>query len=162
MAATTEILAPPLPQLVARDVTRERGGWTSWVTTTDHKKIGIMYLVLTFVFFLLGGTEALMGLAIIGFGNMGALSRRNDEPQKASRPFDKERDGCVMGEGCGVVVLETEEHARDFRDCAQRIRAPQDRSGDVARGLARLRAGEDSRRGEDGGDATAEPDGQRE
>ncbi len=61
---------------------------------------------------LVGGTEALMGLAIIGFGNMGALSRRNDEPRKASRPFDKERDGCVMGEGCGVVVLETEEHAR--------------------------------------------------
>jgi cytochrome c oxidase subunit I len=60
MAATTETLSRPLPQVVAHDVTRERGGWTSWVTTTDHKKIGIMYLVLTFVFFLLGGTEALM------------------------------------------------------------------------------------------------------
>jgi cytochrome c oxidase subunit 1 len=60
MAATTEIFARPLPQVVARDVTRERGGWTSWVTTTDHKRIGIMYLVLTFVFFMLGGTEALM------------------------------------------------------------------------------------------------------
>ncbi len=59
-----------------------------------------------------GGTEALMGLAIIGFGNLGALSRRNDEPARASRPFDKDRDGCVMGEGCGVLVLETEEHAR--------------------------------------------------
>lgn len=59
-----------------------------------------------------GGTEALMGLAIIGFGNMGALSKRNHEPRKASRPFDKNRDGCVMGEGCGVLILETEEHAR--------------------------------------------------
>ena len=43
-----------------RSVERERTGWTSWVTTTDHKRIGIMYLVLTFVFFLLGGIEALL------------------------------------------------------------------------------------------------------
>jgi len=54
----------------------------------------------------------LMNLAVVGFGNMGALSRRNDEPHLASRPFDKDRDGCVMAEGCGVFVLETEEHAR--------------------------------------------------
>ena len=60
---------------------------------------------------LAGGTEAVMGLAVIAFGQMGALSRRNDEPQKASRPFDRDRDGCVLGEGCGVLVLETEEHA---------------------------------------------------
>src|SRR3954468_4063391 len=59
--ATQEITAPPaVPQVVARTVERERTGWTSWVTTTDHKRIGIMYLVLTFVFFLLGGTEALL------------------------------------------------------------------------------------------------------
>jgi cytochrome c oxidase subunit 1 len=59
MAATTETPAA-VPQIVAREVKRERTGWTSWVTTTDHKKIGIMYLVLTFVFFILGGVEALM------------------------------------------------------------------------------------------------------
>ena len=59
--ATQEITAPPaVPQVVAHNVERERTGWTSWVTTTDHKRIGIMYLVLTFVFFLLGGTEALL------------------------------------------------------------------------------------------------------
>src|SRR3954464_8627705 len=60
--ATQEITAPPtaVPQVVAHSVERERTGWTSWVTTTDHKRIGIMYLVLTFVFFLLGGTEALL------------------------------------------------------------------------------------------------------
>ncbi|MCW3039009.1 MAG: ctaD [Solirubrobacterales bacterium] len=49
-----------VPQIKAHSVVRESTGWTSWVTTTDHKKIGIMYLVLTFVFFLLGGVEALM------------------------------------------------------------------------------------------------------
>jgi cytochrome c oxidase subunit I len=59
--ATQQITAPaPVPQVVAHEVERERTGWTSWVTTTDHKRIGIMYLVLTFVFFLLGGTEALL------------------------------------------------------------------------------------------------------
>jgi cytochrome c oxidase subunit 1 len=60
MAATTEQALTPLPQIVARRVEPERTGWTSWVTTTDHKRIGIMYLVLTFVFFILGGTEALL------------------------------------------------------------------------------------------------------
>jgi cytochrome c oxidase subunit I len=59
--ATQEITAPAaVPQVVAHSVERERTGWTSWVTTTDHKRIGIMYLVLTFVFFMLGGTEALL------------------------------------------------------------------------------------------------------
>jgi len=50
----------PLPQIVAHSVERIPTGWTSWMTTTDHKKIGIMYLVLTFAFFLLGGAEALL------------------------------------------------------------------------------------------------------
>jgi 3-oxoacyl-[acyl-carrier-protein] synthase II len=59
-----------------------------------------------------GGTEALLGIAVIAMGNMGVLSRRNDEPQRASRPFDSARDGCVMGEGSAVMVLETEQHAR--------------------------------------------------
>ncbi len=62
---------------------------------------------------LAGGTEAgitQMGLA--SFGNMKALSRRNDDPAGASRPFDKERDGFVMGDGAGVLLLEDEEHAR--------------------------------------------------
>ena len=60
-----------------------------------------------------GGSEAAVTpRAIGGFANMGALSTRNDSPATASRPFDKDRDGFVMGEGAGVVVLEELEHAR--------------------------------------------------
>lgn len=59
-----------------------------------------------------GGTEAaIVPTSIAGFGNMKAISQRNDEPEKASRPFDKERDGFVLGEGAGILVLEEYEHA---------------------------------------------------
>ncbi len=59
-----------------------------------------------------GGTEAaLRTISIAGFASMKALSTRNDTPEIASRPFDKDRDGFVMGEGAGVVVLEELEHA---------------------------------------------------
>ncbi len=61
-----------------------------------------------------GGTEAAITVtAFAGFCNARALSQRNDEPEKASRPFDKDRDGFVMGEGAGIVVLEKLEHALD-------------------------------------------------
>jgi 3-oxoacyl-[acyl-carrier-protein] synthase II len=60
-----------------------------------------------------GGTEAgITRVGIAGFGAMRALSRRNDEPERASRPFDAERDGFVMGEAGGVLVLEGLEHAQ--------------------------------------------------
>lgn len=60
-----------------------------------------------------GGSEAtITELAYSGFTNMRALSLRNEEPEKASRPFDRDRDGFVMGEGAGVVVLEELEHAK--------------------------------------------------
>jgi 3-oxoacyl-[acyl-carrier-protein] synthase II len=59
-----------------------------------------------------GGAEATVTpMAIGGFANMTALSERNDDPSTASRPFDKNRDGFVMGEGAGVVILEELEHA---------------------------------------------------
>jgi 3-oxoacyl-[acyl-carrier-protein] synthase II len=60
-----------------------------------------------------GGSEAVITpLAMAGFCAMRALSTRNDEPEKASRPWDAQRDGFVMGEGCGIVILEEWEHAR--------------------------------------------------
>ena len=59
-----------------------------------------------------GGTEAVLcPLAVGGFGSMKALSKRNDEPTKASRPFDGKRDGFVMGEGAGILVVEELQHA---------------------------------------------------
>jgi len=61
-----------------------------------------------------GGTEATISpLGVGGFNAMKALSTRNDEPQKASRPWDEDRDGFVMGEGAGILVLESLEHARN-------------------------------------------------
>ena len=67
---------------------------------------GIMDMVVT------GGAEAsITPLSVAGFCSMKALSTNNDNPEKASRPFDKERDGFIMGEGAGVIVLEELEHA---------------------------------------------------
>lgn len=61
---------------------------------------------------LAGGTEApLLPMGFAALANMGALSKRNDEPEKASRPFDRTRDGFVYGEGAGVMVVESAEHA---------------------------------------------------
>ncbi len=60
-----------------------------------------------------GGTEAVIHpLPIAGFASMRAMSIRNDEPERASRPWDKDRDGFVLGEGAGVIVLERADHAR--------------------------------------------------
>jgi len=60
-----------------------------------------------------GGVESVMTpTAVAGFCSMKALSTRNDEPEKASRPFDLDRDGFIMGEGCGMLLLETLEHAK--------------------------------------------------
>jgi len=63
--------------------------------------------------FLAGGAEAtITPLGISGFSAMNALSLRNDEPERASRPFDRDRDGFVMGEGAGILLIEELEHAK--------------------------------------------------
>ena len=60
-----------------------------------------------------GGSEAaICPMSVAGFGQLRALSTRNDEPSRASRPFDKDRDGFIIGEGAGVLILEELEHAR--------------------------------------------------
>src|SRR5579863_9999750 len=60
-----------------------------------------------------GGAEAaITGMGVGGFAAMRALSTRNDDPEKASRPWDKDRDGFVIGEGAGILILEELEHAR--------------------------------------------------
>lgn len=64
-----------------------------------------------------GGTESVITpLCVAGFNASKALSQRNDEPQAASRPFDKDRDGFVIGEGSGVLILEEYEHAKTWSE----------------------------------------------
>ncbi len=70
-----------------------------------------------------GGSEAaLLPIAFAALGNMGALSKRNDDPEHASRPFDRDRDGFVFGEGAACVVIESAEHAL-ARGAESRIQA---------------------------------------
>jgi 3-oxoacyl-[acyl-carrier-protein] synthase II len=76
-------------------------------TACDQIRLGAADVMLA------GGSEAAVcPMALAGFGNMKALSSRNDDPATASRPFDRERDGFVLGEGAGMLVLESEDHAR--------------------------------------------------
>lgn len=96
-----------------------------------------------------GGSEAGIGImGLGGFSNMKALSTRNSEPQKASRPFDRNRDGFVMGEGAGALVLEELEHARargakiyaevlgyGFTDDATHITAPDESGAQLGRAM---------------------------
>ena len=73
----------------------------------DNIRLGKADIILT------GGSEAVVSVAGVGgFNAMKALSERNDDPQTASRPFDKDRDGFVMGEAAGILVLEELEHAK--------------------------------------------------
>ncbi|MEV7183273.1 beta-ketoacyl-ACP synthase II [Kitasatospora sp. NPDC093102] len=99
-----------------------------------------------------GGTEAAIHpLPIAAFANMMAMSKNNDDPQRASRPYDKARDGFVLGEGAGVVVLESVEHAeargariyceavgQGLSSDAHHIAQPEPTGAGVARALADL------------------------
>lgn len=78
----------------------------SIVNAYDHLQAGFADVIIA------GGTEAAVHpLPIASFAAMQALSKRNDDPPRASRPYDVDRDGFVLGEGAGAIVLETEEHA---------------------------------------------------
>ncbi|HKP93947.1 MAG TPA: beta-ketoacyl-ACP synthase II [Chthoniobacterales bacterium] len=83
---------------------------------TSNNAIGESWRMIKFGdadIFLAGGAEAsIIPVGLAGFSAMKALSTRNDEPQRASRPFDRDRDGFVMGEGAGVLVIEELEHAK--------------------------------------------------
>ena len=83
---------------------------------TSNNSIGESWRMIKFGdadIFLAGGSEAsIVELGLAGFSSMRALSRRNDEPERASRPFDRDRDGFVMSEGAGVVVVEDLGHAK--------------------------------------------------
>lgn len=83
---------------------------------TSNNAIGESWRMIKFGdadIFLAGGSEAsIVSIGLAGFGAMRALSTRNDEPERASRPWDRDRDGFVMSEGAGVVIVEELEHAR--------------------------------------------------
>jgi 3-oxoacyl-[acyl-carrier-protein] synthase II len=83
---------------------------------TSNNAIGESWRIIKFGdadIFLAGGSEAsVVALGLAGFSAMKALSTRNDEPERASRPFDRDRDGFVISEGAGVVVVEELEHAK--------------------------------------------------
>ena len=99
-----------------------------------------------------GGTEAAIHpLPIVAFANMMAMSKNNDHPQAASRPYDKARDGFVLGEGAGLVVLESAEHAaargarvyceavgQGLSSDAHHIAQPEPTGAGIARALAHL------------------------
>ena len=83
---------------------------------TSNNAIGESWRMIKFGdadIFLAGGSEApIVAIGLAGFSAMKALSTRNDEPERASRPFDRDRDGFVMSEGAGIVVVEELEHAK--------------------------------------------------
>src|SRR5216117_2021347 len=83
---------------------------------TSNNAIGESWRIIKFGdadIFLAGGSEAsVVEIGLAGFSAMRALSTRNDEPERASRPFDRDRDGFVVSEGAGIVVVEELEHAR--------------------------------------------------
>src|ERR1044072_4283923 len=83
---------------------------------TSNNSIGESWRIIKFGdadIFLAGGSEAsIVEIGLAGFSAMKALSTRNDEPERASRPFDRDRDGFVVSEGAGIAVVEELEHAR--------------------------------------------------
>lgn len=116
--AELEALAPDAPTRLLADVVGATGpsSTTSTACTSSSQAVGEALLMLRrgqADIAIAGGVDVLIDpIMVTGFSRLGALSTRNDAPQAASRPFDRDRDGFVLGEGAGVLVLETLEHAK--------------------------------------------------
>ena len=105
-AAAAISMSIPSRAFARTDVSACASSTEAIVNAYDHLQQGIADIVIA------GGTESVVHpLPIAAFGAMQALSKRNDSPETASRPYDVTRDGFVLGEGAGSIVLETEEHA---------------------------------------------------
>ncbi|PRY70283.1 3-oxoacyl-[acyl-carrier-protein] synthase II [Glaciihabitans tibetensis] len=105
-AAAAISMTIPSRAFARTDVSACASSTEALVNAYDHLQAGIADVVIA------GGTEAVIHpMPIASFAAMQALSKRNDSPATASRPFDSTRDGFVLGEGAGTLVLETEEHA---------------------------------------------------
>ncbi|AZZ55414.1 beta-ketoacyl-[acyl-carrier-protein] synthase II [Rathayibacter iranicus] len=106
-AATAAIsMAIPSRAYARTDVSACASSTEALANAYEHMQLGLADVVIA------GGTEAVVHpLPIAAFASMQALSRRNDDPATASRPYDVSRDGFVLGEGAGTLILETEEHA---------------------------------------------------
>jgi 3-oxoacyl-[acyl-carrier-protein] synthase II len=105
-AAAAISMAIPSRAFARTDVSACASSTEAIANAYDHLQLGLADIVLA------GGTEAVVHpLPIASFAAMQALSKRNDSPSTASRPYDISRDGFVLGEGAGTIVLETEEHA---------------------------------------------------
>ncbi|KZX19844.1 beta-ketoacyl-[acyl-carrier-protein] synthase family protein [Rathayibacter tanaceti] len=105
-AAAAISMAIPSRAFARTDVSACASSTEAITNAYDHLQLGLADVVIA------GGTEAVVHpLPIAAFASMQALSRRNDEPAAASRPYDVSRDGFVLGEGAGTLILETEEHA---------------------------------------------------
>ncbi len=105
-AAAAVSMAIPSRAFARTDVSACASSTEAIANAYDHLQQGLADIVIA------GGTEAVVHpLPIASFAAMQALSKRNDDPTTASRPYDVTRDGFVLGEGAGTLVLETEEHA---------------------------------------------------
>jgi 3-oxoacyl-[acyl-carrier-protein] synthase II len=105
-AAAAISMSIPSRAYARTDVSACASSTEALVNAYDHLQAGLADVVIA------GGTEAVIHpMPIASFAAMQALSQRNDSPATASRPFDVDRDGFVLGEGAGTLILETEEHA---------------------------------------------------